>query len=175
LRKVLSKKEAHSIEYCVTYSQPKDSNQYAVTLDYFIDSFDTKKARVKHFVKIKENYENIFTLDDVGEEFLTVEMDSASAFVQILDIDGDGWLDVIFRSYVGPTALVFIHTFNSKSEKLRKLGMVERSFGEAEFFPYFVSKVDDVVKVKKRSITIGNKSQVSVEYVWDSGRFSLKE
>lgn len=168
------KKEGNQIVGCVTYQQKIDKKSYLTLLDTFTDSEGTQQARVRHFIQNEKSkkFELAFNVDDLGEYFLKLGPKVKEESVSVVDINKDGWLEVVFRVYTNPSSMVIMHSFNSKSEKITSLGILEKDFGEAEFFPYIPAHYDAVVSLEEGSVKLKELDGKVTTYVWKNNYFS---
>jgi hypothetical protein len=161
---------------CRTFHQKVDGRDYLVFLDIHTDDQGMEQGRVRYFSKKpkESDYTLHFNMDDFGEYFLKVitGKDKKEDFIAIVDINSDGWLEVVLRKYANPSALIVMHSFNSQSKKIKELGILEKDFGEAEFFPYIVSHYDDQVILAPSKITRVAKDGVKTSYKWVGTYFS---
>lgn len=159
---------------CKTYNQKVDGRDYLVYLDLYTDDQGMEQARIRYFSKKakEKDYELHFNMDDLGEFFMKVSQDGKESSVAIIDINGDGWLEVVFRVYTNPSGLLMMHSFNSQSKKVKELGILEKDFGEAEFFPYIVTHFDDKVLLESGKVVRVAKDGVKTTYKWVNTYFS---
>ncbi len=159
---------------CKTFHQKVDGRDYLVFLDVYTDDQGIEQGRVRYFSKkAKESdYTLHFNMDDFGEYFLKVVSHKKEDFIGIVDINSDGWLEVVLRKYSNPSTLIVMHSFNSQSKKVKELGILEKDFGEAEFFPYIVAHYDDQVELSPSKITRIAKDGVKTSYKWVGTYFS---
>lgn len=161
---------------CQTYQQT-DGRNYAVVLDLMkIDESETQ-ARVRHYRKNSATgaFEILFSVDEgIGEYFIDLSTSEGKKSAIILDVNGDGILEIVFRTYTAPSTSVYFHHFKAKDVKITNLGMLETGFGEAEFYPYIVADYDDSVFLEKKKVKIVSEKN-TVEYLWKEKAFILKK
>lgn len=167
--------ESGKLVACQTFQQ-KDGSSYAAALEVLnIDEDPIARVRYYQLNKGNSKYEIAFSIEEQGEDFLTLEVQNKSVYIAVVDVNNDGFKDVVYRAYRTPATAIVIHSFANDDKKIATLGMIDNGFGNAEFYPYLVADFDDIVFPQNGKIEILSPTGKKDVYVWKKKAFILKK
>jgi len=161
-----------STEGCVEFVQTTDNNSYIVWIGKLKESTDF--VTVRYYFKKDKILNLIFEQEKIGESFLNFEFNGKEHKLVVTDINKDGVLDIIFRTYTVPATELYIQTFLESYKKIDNIGFLDFSSGETKYLPHLI--FDDSVKVKiddASVLGIKNKKTIT-EYKWNNSHYILK-